>query len=262
MSTGFDPLAPGAMDAAALMSARVAGLVLIAPVFSAQVLPRMMKAALIVLVTMLVLPLAAPAAGNVPVLTAESFASESLVGFAMGLGAALIVGAAETAGDLLATQTGLSGASTLDPLSQTTMPSLGQFFRLTVLTLLVVSGGHILSLQALAASTRVIPVGSSVAMRDGLAAMVALGGRLFLLGLRFAAPVTAAVLVSNLALGVLTRTVPQVNALAVAYPIQITVGLLAIIAALPLIGGYMNAWPGEYEGIVRQLLGIFGGGRR
>ena len=262
MSTGFDFLLPGALDGAALLAARVGALVLIAPVFSASVLPNTLKATLVVLVTFLMLPLAFPAGARMPAFTIAAVTAESLVGFAMGLGAALVVGAAETAGDLLAVQSGLSGASTLDPLTLTTAPSLGEFFRLLVLTLLITSGGHILSLQALAASTRVIPIGSTVAVRDGLAALVGLGGQLFLLGLRFAAPVTAAVLVSNLALGVLSRTVPQLNALAVAYPVQITVGLLALLASLPLIGAFMGAWPAQYQELVARLLGTLAHGGR
>lgn len=255
---GFDPLAPGAMDAAVLLAVRIAALVLIAPVYSAVVVPKMLRAALIVLLTVVLLPLAAPSVGAAA-LTPASFASESLIGFAMGLGAALLIAGAETAGDLLAVQTGLSGAATLDPTSQTSSPSLAEFFRLLVLTLLLVSGGHLLSIEALVRSVKLVPLGAPVDVRAGLGAMASMGGSLFLLGLRFAAPVTAAVLVSNLALGILSRTVPQLNALAVAYPVQIAVGLVALLAAIPLVGAFIAGWPVHYADTVDHLLAALAG---
>ncbi|MBX6364083.1 MAG: flagellar biosynthetic protein FliR [Gemmatimonadetes bacterium] len=254
----FDPLAPGAMDAAVLLATRIAALVLIAPIYSAVVVPKMLRAALIVLLTVVLLPLAAPAVGAAA-LTPASFASESLVGFAMGLGAALLVAGAETAGDLLAVQTGLSGAATLDPTSQTSAPSLAEFFRLLVLTLLLVTGGHLLSIEALVRSVKLVPLGAPVDVRAGLGAMASMGGSLFLLGLRFAAPVTAAVLVSNLALGIVSRVVPQLNALAVAYPVQIAVGLVALLAAIPFVGAFIAGWPLHYADTVDHLLAALAG---
>lgn len=255
----FDPLAPGAMDAAVLLAARVAALVLVAPVFSSTTVPKMVRAALIVLLTVVMLPLVGGVKGE---LTVSSFVSESLVGFAMGLGAAFTVSAAETAGDLLATQTGLSGATTLDPMSNASTAALSEFFRLVVITLMLALGGHLLMLEALARSVREIPIGSPIHTADGLAALVHLGSILFVLGLRFAAPVVAAVLISNLALGILARTVPQLNALAVAYPVQIMVGLVTLAAALPVIAGFMLRWPGHYAENAGQLLGIFAHGAR
>lgn len=239
---GFDPLAPGAMDAAVLLAVRIAALVLIAPVYSAVVVPKMLRAALIVLLTVVLLPLAAPSVGAAA-LTPASFASESLIGFAMGLGAALLI----------------AGAATLDPTSQTSSPSLAEFFRLLVLTLLLVSGGHLLSIEALVRSVKLVPLGAPVDVRAGLGAMASMGGSLFLLGLRFAAPVTAAVLVSNLALGILSRTVPQLNALAVAYPVQIAVGLVALLAAIPLVGAFIAGWPVHYADTVDHLLAALAG---
>ena len=135
-------------------------------------------------------------------LTPTAMLSETLIGFAIGLRAALLVGAAEAMGDLLAVQIGLSGAAVLNPLTNQSVPVLGQFTNLFALALLLAVNAHLTMLDTLAASTRLLPVGGATDMPAGAAAMAGLGGSLFVLGLRFAAPVVAVVLLANAALAI------------------------------------------------------------
>ena len=130
---------------------------------------------------------------------------------------------------------------------------------MVVLMLILSLDGHILILEALTASTQLIPVGAGIAAEQGLAALVGTGGHLFTIGIRIAAPVTAAVLVSNLAMGVLARTAPQLQVFMLAYPLQIIVGLFTLAMALPIIGTLFTNWPGQYRGLVGQLLESLGG---
>jgi len=117
-----DPFAPGSAAVAVLLALRLTGLVLIAPVFSAKMVPATVKTALVVLFTILIQPMAYAAVQTPPRITPATALGEVIIGFAIGLGAALIVGAAEAAGDLLAIQIGLSGASLLDPLNNASTP--------------------------------------------------------------------------------------------------------------------------------------------
>lgn len=77
-------------------------------------------------------------------------------------------------------------------------------------------------------------------------AMVRSATVLFGLGLQFAAPVLAAVLVANTALAILTRAAPQLNVLSVAFPIQIGIGLVALGASIPFVGAFYRGWSGVY----------------
>jgi flagellar biosynthesis protein FliR len=104
----FDLFAPGSAPALALFGARVSGLVLVAPVFSARLVPVSVRTALVILLTVLLQPVAMTHLTAAPALTPTSLLSETLVGFAIGMGAAIFVGAAEAAGELLAIQIGLS----------------------------------------------------------------------------------------------------------------------------------------------------------
>src|SRR5690606_2874045 len=238
MMPSTDPFSPGTLATAALLSARVGGLLLVAPIFSGRPVPYMLRAALLVVLTVLLLPLGlagATAGGAAPSVTPATLMAETLVGFAVGLGAAVLVGAAEVAGDLLSIHMGLSGAMLLDPMTQHSVPIPSEFTRFFAVAVFLSLNGHVLMLEALAATVEWAPVGGPVDGAAGAWEMVSLGSRLFVHGLQFAAPVTAAVLVSNVALGILARAVPQMNMLMVAFPVQIGIGLLTLAVALPLI---------------------------
>jgi flagellar biosynthesis protein FliR len=258
----MDLFAPGSAATAVLVGARVGGVLLIAPVFSSRTVPMMLRTGLLVLLVLLIHPVALAAPGAEPVLTAATLAAETLIGFAIGLGAALFVGAAEAAGDLLAVQMGLSGAASLDPLTMHSVPVLGQFCSLFAVTLMLAVDGHLLMIDSLAASLSYLPPGAPIDAPAGLGAMVSLGSTLFLLGLRFAAPVVAVVLIANASLAVLGRAAPQLNVIQVAFPVQIGVGLLALSASVPLIATFFGGWAGEYDGVLTRVLGSMHPGGR
>jgi flagellar biosynthetic protein FliR len=108
----------------------------------------------------------------------------------------------------------------------------------------------------MAASTRMLPVGSTLNLVGGARALVTMGGQLFGLGLRFAAPVIAVILIANVSLAILGRAAPQLNILSVAFPIQIGVGLLAFAATIPVIAMFFNGWQGTYESMLSHSLGV------
>jgi flagellar biosynthetic protein FliR len=249
----LDLFAPGSPQTLVLVAARVGGLVLVAPVFSTKNVPAQVKTGLIVLLTALLQPLALSQTVGIPQITPETFVGETLVGFGLGLGAALLVGSAGLAGDLMGMQIGLSGAAILDPISNSSENVLGTFGNLFAITLLLAVDAHLVMIDAVAKSFHVIPVGSGL-HAAGLLAMVRTGSVLFGLGLQFAAPVIAAVLVANTALAILTRAAPQLNVLSVAFPIQIGIGLIALSASIPFIGAFYHGWSGVYNDAVDHVL--------
>jgi len=246
-------LAPGGTAAAALLLFRVTGIVAVAPVFSARVIPLQWKAAFTALLVLLLLPAAAASGGPELQVTPAALAAELVVGFTLGFAAGILIHAAEVAGDFIAVQTGLSGANLLDPLSETQMPVLGQFLGLTAMTSFLVVGGHRVVLETLGLSVEAVTPGSGIEV-EGLRTLVETGSHLFLLGLRMAAPVIAAVTIGNVALGVLARTVPQMNILMTAFPLQIGIGLLMLAATLPLVAWLVMGWPGQYRELSDELL--------
>ena len=255
----FDLFAPGSATSLVLLAMRIGGLVLVAPVFSSKPVPAPLKAGLIILLTILLQPAARLHASPTASITFESGFAETMVGFALGLGAALIVGAAEAAGELIAIQVGLSGAAILDPLSGQQGPAIGQFCSLFAVALLLSLDAHLVMLDAVATSTRVIPLGQGMNLTAGARAMVGSMTQLFALGLRFAAPVIAVVLVANVALAILTRAAPQLNILSVAFPVQIGAGLVAFAATIPVMALFFNGWQAFYNSAITHTVGALAG---
>lgn len=240
-----DLFAPGYAPTLVLLACRIGGMMLVAPVFSSKAVPVKVRTGLLLLLTLILTPSAFGAAashGGAPAITPVTFVTETLIGFAIGFGAAVLVGAAETAGDLMSTAIGISGASLLDPMQGGSSNVLATFGQLFAVAVLLTVNGHLVMLDAIAESARALPVGSAIAVREGLGAMLSAASTLFVLGLRFAAPVIAASMIGNVALAVLTRAAPQINVLTVAFPIQIALGLVALVASLAFVGTFMTGW--------------------
>ena len=246
-----DLFAPGAAATLVLLACRVGGMLLVAPVYSAKTVPMQLRTGVLLLLTVLLAPAAHAAVlrtGAPPEITPTNFVTEMLIGFAMGFGAAVLVGAMETAGDLASTAIGLSGASLLDPLNGASSSLLAQLGQLFAVTVLLAVNGHLVMLDALAESARALPVGGGINLQSGLHALLSQGTTLFVLGLRFAAPVIAASMIGNVALAVLSRVAPQINALTVAFPIQIALGLTALVASLAFVATWMTGWGSALAG--------------
>ena len=256
MITGFDLFAPGAGDALVLTGTRVTGLMLVAPSLSSMVVPHRVRAGLVVVLTILLTP-AAFAVQRLPHLTGIAFASELLIGFALGFGASVLVGAAEQAGDAMAVQMGLSGIAILDPMAAEPVPVIGSFLQLFAVTLLLSLKLHTVMIATMAESLRAIPLGSAPGLANGIHELLMLGTTMFALGVRFAAPVIAVILIVNVSLAVMGRAAPQLNVLSVAFPMQIAMGLFALAAAIPAMGVFFGGWDSVYHGMVSRAVGGF-----
>src|SRR5690606_28331036 len=127
MREPFNLLAPGGAATVALLAFRMSGMMLVAPLYSGRVVPVPIRVAALLVLTALLIPVAWGHLDRVPQVSPVALIQEMLIGFAIGLGAAVLVGAAEVAGDYVALQTGLSSAGLLDPVSGGTVPTLGQF---------------------------------------------------------------------------------------------------------------------------------------
>jgi len=254
---GFpDLFAPGMASALVLVVLRVGGLLLVAPLWSAKSVPMRLRTACLVLFAVLLLPtaLASAPAGGV-VITPATFLGETLIGFAIGFAGALVIAGAEAAGDMMAISIGLSGAAIFNPTNGGQTMVLGQFMQLFALTLLLTAGGHVMMIDALADTFRILPLGGSLNLAEGAHALAATGRTIFSAALRFSAPILGAIMLTNVSLGVLSRAAPQLNIFSVAFPLQIGIGLLTLALTLSVIGGALAQWPTEFSASLESTIG-------
>ncbi len=238
-----DFFAPGAAAAFVLTALRVAGLMLVAPAWSAKTVPMKLRTAVIVIFAVLLTP-AASVSADLPALriTPATFLTESIIGFVIGLAAATTIAAAEFAGELITTTSGLSGAAVFDPVNNKQGSLLSAFMQLFALLLIILSGGHLIMIKAVAMSFDAMPLGATLNIGAAMGAFVPTAKVIFTSGLQFAAPVIAAVFVTNLALAILGRAAPQLQVMSLAFPVQIGVGLLTFAGSVALVGHVITDW--------------------
>jgi flagellar biosynthetic protein FliR len=225
-----------------LLLARCAGVVAFGPVFGSQNLPPMLRAGLAGALALLLTPLLVARNLALPesvIGLAGSLLGEVAIGAVLGLAVRFLFAGIGMAGELAAVQMGVGLPAALDPqiLSQVTSVNL-LLDQIAILTFLVV-GGHHAVLAALAQSVSLAPP-LSVAFHGGsLQFLLGLFGAALTLAIRLAAPVGAAMLATMVTLGLLNRIAPQVNVFMVSFALTLGVGLLVLLAALPVLGTVM-----------------------
>lgn len=239
---------------------RVAAMLMSMAVIGTRALPVRLRLGLALAVTMVVAPLAGP----VPALDPLSGAGiavtvqQLLIGVAMGFVLRMVFAALEVAGEMIGQLMGLGFASLVDPQNGVQVPAVSQLYILLGTLMFLALNGHLLWIEALADSFRVLPIGAAGLGSDGAVALVAFGASMFGWGVRMALPVVAALLVVNLAFGVLARTSPQLNVFSVGFPAALLIGLALILITIPSV--LLKIEPLASDGLA-QVGRILGAGR-
>jgi flagellar biosynthetic protein FliR len=213
-------------------------MIVTAPILGHQAVPLQVKVALGIFLAFVLFPLQSSLAPTIDmkivgivVLVLE----EVFVGITIGFAAGLIFGGVRYAGDLIGFDMGFSLASTFDPESNASVQVIGEMlYTMTALIFLLLNGHHFL-LQALQLSYVSIPIGHLSLSTVVSERFISLTGMIFVVAVKFAAPVIVALFLTNIALAILTRLMPQMNIFGVAFPLKIGVGLVAVSTSIPLM---------------------------
>lgn len=214
---------------------RVSGLLLAAPVIGTRTVPVRIRAALALLISLLLAP-TLPGLTEVDPISLTGLAigcQQLLIGVAMGLVLRMMFSIVEMAGQLMAQQMGLGFASLVDPQTGGQVPVYGQFYILLATLLFLGADGHLHMLHALQQSFALLPIGTNGIGPAGIEALLDWAGSLFSVGLLISLPLVAALLVVNVALGVMARAAPQLNLFAIGFPVMLLIGVAMSWLALP-----------------------------
>jgi flagellar biosynthetic protein FliR len=220
---------------------RLGGLFLSAPIFAGGHLPIPFKAGLALTLALSLYPLlhGGPFAGEIePLSLALSILGEVTLGILIGLSARLVFIGVGVAGELTGIQMGLGFANVVHPQFAVHASVVAQLMDLiTFLTFLTLEGHHAL-LEAIWASFQSIPPGmvSGAAAGGATSVLVPLFGKSLLLAIKISSPIMVAVLLTNVAIALLARVVPQLNFFVFGLSVTFVIGLLALLASLPLLG--------------------------
>lgn len=236
------------LQAYLLVLVRVSSMIVFLPVFGAANMPRVVKAGLSALTAAVMFPLLDTKAVSVDMDILEMallVAGEAMIGIATAFLVNLMLSAVNIAGSFIDFQIGYGIVNVIDPATGAQVSVTTQLLNITTMLLLLALNAHHMMLTGVADSFSIVPVGGFHA-GEGF-------GEIFVNAMRaaltssaqIAAPVTVTLLIQQAALGLMARTVPQLNIFAVGFPFTIAVGLLTISFSMPAFAMYVERLLGD-----------------
>jgi len=212
---------------------RVLGVMATAPILSDQSIPKRAKLGLGIMLTLIITPTLPPIA-QFEIFSLNGLLilmQQMIIGLAMGFSIRLVFASVGMAGQMIGMSMGLGFAVFFDPQTQGQNTAISKFLTMMLMLIFLSLDGHLMAIHALSDSFITMPIAME---GHGISPMkIAMwGGTIFSTGLLLALPALAALLITNMALGILTRTAPQLNLFGIGFPITMSMGFLVLALAL------------------------------
>lgn len=235
-------ISPSQLQLFFLVFIRLGAIVAFLPIFNSKTLPILFKMGLTFAISFILFPML-----DLPAIEAEI----NPIGFGLGIAAEIILGMMigfiikimltgfQMAGQLAGYQMGMALANVMDPSTSEQVPLLAQFNNLLALLVLLSVNAHHYFIQIITESFALLPP-LGMNMHNGVFRdLIYLSGNIFVIAIKFGAPVVVALLMVSVSFGLVARTVPQMNVFIVAMPLKIGIGLLFVGLGIPFIIPYM-----------------------
>ena len=218
-----------------LILLRVSALLIVAPIFGHRLFLARAKVGLAVMVSMVIFPIVdrfdVPV-GFLPY--AVMMVGEVIMGLVIGYAVLLLFIGIQFAGQLAGLQMGFGIVNVIDPASHDQVSIIGQFLNILAILLVLTLDGHHIILNGLMTSFDAVPLGGVVLKAPVAHKVIVLTAEVFVIAIKVSAPIMIALFLISTAMGVLARTVPQMNVFIVGFPVQLAVGMSVLMATLPL----------------------------
>ena len=237
---------------------RTVGLFVTAPILGAKFVPVQVKVGLSLVMAFLLT--GSVTFAEVPITLLEWLGAalgEVLFGLFMGMCAAIILAAVELAGHVVDVEIGFSMANVIDPVFGGTSALMGTFKYLLISVLFLAIDGHHLFLWGLSESFRLLPAGTAGIPSAWVEIAIQGAGRMMLIAVVLSCPVWASLLITDVALGVLARSVPQLNIFVVGMPVKALVGLAVLSGSVGFYGAFTKEISLSVRSILESLIGVF-----
>jgi flagellar biosynthetic protein FliR len=221
-----------------LIFVRIGSMLLVAPVFSVPSVPVRYRVGLAFFLSMIAFPMVTEPEQTTGIAQADTgtwillTAKEAMTGITLGMVGAFLFAAFQIAGQLMDTQIGFSLSSVMDPATGVQSSLFSNFKQMLALLLFLGMDGHHALIQGILQSFHFVPLGKVVLSGNLLDVLVKVFTSMVLLGIQMAAPVIAALFLTDVAFGVLSKSVPQLNIFVVGLPFKIAVGLFIYILCM------------------------------
>lgn len=213
---------------------RILGVITASPIFSHSSIPRQVSLGLGIMLTLIIMP-TLPPLPQFEIFSLQGLlmlVQQLIIGLAIGFSMRLVFSAVELSGQLIGMSMGLGFASFFDPQTQGQSTAVNQFLVLLSMLVFLSLDGHLMIVTAVADSFVSMPISVEGGSIDPM--KIAMWGEMiFSAGLLLAMPVVVALLITNMALGILSKTAPQLNLFGIGFPVTLTMGFVVFALALP-----------------------------
>jgi flagellar biosynthetic protein FliR len=241
-----------------LVLARVTPLFLLAPIFSSTVIPPVVKGIIAVGISVGLTPIAMHGQ-HIPsdaIQIAGLVLEGLLVGTSFAFALAVLMAAVESAGSFIDVVSGFSYGELLNPLSGQTGAVMSRFYTLFGTMIFLVIGGDAWTLRGLGRTFQLVPLTQAPKLGSIVGGAEQAFSTIFTSALEIGAPVLAALLITDVAFGVVSRVVPQMNIFAVGFPTKVAVAMLVVAASLPFVAGWISGQLSESVGAALGALHV------
>ncbi|MBM7708069.1 flagellar biosynthetic protein FliR [Enterococcus lemanii] len=213
---------------------RITAFMIICPVFGQKGVPNIAKIVMAASLMVITLPMAGT---MTPLDNLFLFAlvawKEVLFGLAMGFLSQLVFTGVEIAGQMIDFQVGFSMAQAYDPTFQIMSSQYGKLYYWLTLMLVFITNLHHLLIQGLVDSFRIVPIGAVTLSGTTIEGVIKLFALVFEMALHLSAPLVVSAIIIDLLLGMLSRSIPQINVLMMGMPMKTSISFIMFLLILP-----------------------------
>ena len=236
--------------------ARILALLAVAPPFNNVGLSRRVRLILGLAIALAIAPALPPPPISEPSsgIALLILAQQIIIGYAMGFVMRLVFSAVDLSGVIISNLMGLGFATAYDPEGASQTPVVSEFFGVLALLTFLAINGHLMVIATLVQSFSALPIGNAGLSSGSWLNVANAGALIFSSGVFLALPVTVALLITNIALAILGRVAPQLNLMAIGFPITIVLGFATIAVSLSYLSAPLQKM---FEFGLNSMLGYF-----
>ncbi|HEY8422721.1 MAG TPA: flagellar biosynthetic protein FliR [Thermoclostridium sp.] len=250
-------------DVFLLIFVRVTGLFVISPIFGRRNIPGYYKVGFSFLLAIII-------SYSIPVPDLREYSSilyfillvvkEFVIGVTLGYISYLITTSIYIAGQMIDMHIGFGMVNVFDPLTNIQIPVTANFYFILATLMMLMIDGHHLLIYTLCDSFTLFPIGSKIVIGQSLVDFVVnISTSILTVGFKIAAPITAAVLITDVALGIIAKAVPQVHVFIVGLPLKILVGFIVIAVTITAFRNIVHVLMGGMQNEIINFLNVIRG---
>lgn len=236
---------------------RIGGMLFAVPVFGTRMMPVRIRIAFTLVLTAVIAPLL-PTPPPIDIISLTGLLTtvqELIIGLMMGFVLQMVFSALVMAGEQIAMSMGLGFASLVDPANGVNVPVISQFYVIVASLFFLAMNGTMLITETLVQSFQLLPVGTGWLGKDTFWTLVNWGSQMFIAAIMIALPIVTTLLVTYMALGVMTRAAPQLNIFSVGFPVTMMLGFIAMTMTLENFSAQFHRLLLEGFRLIPKLLG-------